>query len=183
MYVLSPMPPTVRNVLLHGLNRRKRQRKGSALKNSDRAVALMGTTAAALVMAVAAAVVTAAPSAAADYPKTTYPRVVTDWGEHYAIVTWYNRSVGVTGSVTDYRPDGIWTLICVQAHVGPNGTGAASGQECRSVENGTRGFNFTIDGSSIVGGWHSVVVWQRIQGLGSVTDVAGSARTRNRPAV
>ncbi|MDT7846699.1 hypothetical protein [Streptomyces justiciae] len=129
---------------------------------------------------------TALPAAAASYPTTDFPQITNSTGATDVTVTWYNRSVGVTGAVSDNEDDYLTTVVCVYAYIGPNATEGWHEKECRGVNGGTKGFNFTLDGSDIVGGFQSVQVRLGHQ----ATDVNGDPgriwddeiRTRNRPA-
>lgn len=64
-------------------------------------------------------------------------------------VIWYNRSVGIQGSVRDYTGGSPYTtarfITYAGAHSGPSGT--------RTAANGaTISYNFTLDGSAYPGG-------------------------------
>lgn len=147
-----------------------------------------GVTAAGLVLATTGTIMstTALPATAQSYPTTDFPQITNSTGATDVSVTWYNRSVGVTGAVSDNESDYATTVVCVYGFVGPNATEGWHDMECRGVNGGTKGFNFTLDGSDISGGFRSVQVR-----LGRQYDINGEpgrvwedeTRTRNRPAV
>ena len=57
---------------------------------------------------------TAVPAQAA-YPVTDFPQITNSQGAVDVTVTWYNRSVGISGAVSDNVDDTITTQACVYA--------------------------------------------------------------------
>jgi hypothetical protein len=146
--------------------------------------------------AVAAAVGTAAmlatsmQPALAAYPVTDFPNFgLSQFGANQTSVTWYNRSVGISGTVIDYNGnDGQSQRVCVAAYTRANATGVSfpnpdggwNSLTCRYASGGSVNFNFTIDGAP-AGGFQSVRVWSFT--IDYVTGPWGEDnRTRNRPA-
>ncbi len=65
---------------------------------------------------------------------------------------WYNRSVGIQGSVTDAAGGSSFSRAMFLSRAGSY-TGPS---DSRAVTSGTRSFSFTLDGSNYVGGITSV---------------------------
>lgn len=109
--------------------------------------------------AVAATTLAVSPTFAATNPNLS---ISSGGGTHSAsfTLTWYNRSVGVQGGVTD--TGGAGTLVQFNALVGGYivpvdiQTRPTGGQ---FAVNETVSYNFTLDGSAYVGGITEVDVW------------------------
>jgi hypothetical protein len=122
---------------------------------------------------------TAIPAQAA-YPVTDFPQITAPFGAGDVDATWYNRSVGISGAVSDHTTDDFTTQICAYGYATTNAIGDWLDYECRGADGRTRTFAFDLDGGNVVGGIQSVRVVlkrQSSQGL-----VAYDWRTRNRPA-
>ncbi|MBB4755175.1 hypothetical protein [Actinoplanes lobatus] len=133
-----------------------------------------------------AVLATSAQPALAAYPVTLFPEFGGPWGSNQVQVTWYNRSVGISGWVKDLccaSGGNVTTRACVVAYFGPNATGegipVGADSECRTAIDTTRGFSFTINGAP-AGGFQSVQVSYYEDRPDESELVA--YRTRNRPA-
>ncbi len=139
---------------------------------------------AAAVIGTGALLAAGAQPAQAAYPVTEFPTMCYgNQGCATIDVTWYNRSVAISGWVSDtYAGDGWNMRVCVYAYVGENGTGSyrTAPDPCRTVDGAGKSFGYTIDGSDISGGFRSVsaeLKWVSTGGNVYTED----RRTRNRP--
>ena len=129
----------------------------------------------------------------AAYPVTQFPRFsAVDAnsqpiiGENQVAVTWYNRSVGVSGWVTDYVDGGNLARVCVSAYTGYNAGGGWSGRHCRSAHDRTRTFEYTIDTTSDGGDLTAPYFSAKVELCqeapnGDFRCSTVNTRTRNRP--
>lgn len=128
----------------------------------------------------------AQPALAAN-PVTNFPTFGYSDGENKVTITWFDRSVAVTGSVTDFGNDLSATQVCIWAYMEPNGGGlwypysSTPDVSCRGANNNSKTFGFTISDAPEPGGFASVQVAQFIQHADGTKELQGF-RTRNRPA-
>jgi hypothetical protein len=106
----------------------------------DRVKRLIALPIATISMLIGSLAVGAAPAYA--FPTSHFFGVAT-WGATVGDLTWYNRSVGVTGNVTD-NIGGSYTKVRFDFWAGERQVFLSS--ETRTITSDTRGFNFTEPG-------------------------------------
>lgn len=110
-----------------------------------RRTATVAVAAGALLLTVASpaqAAVRAYDTGYAGVPSTV--GIASAWGQ----ITWLNRSVQVSGDVDDHGNSAYYGQVIFEAYVGS----LRVDRQTRSVNNGRRGYGFTLDGSAYRGG-------------------------------